>query len=83
MKKQYRRLRVCPNHSTTYNRWLRWAAVEAVYPGMKADFDIKSFYNRLKKRKGPNPAKVATARRMLTIIYRMLKENRLYIPYKR
>lgn len=50
---------------------------------MKADFDIKSFYNRLKKRKGPNPAKVATARRMLTIIYRMLKENRLYIPYKR
>jgi len=50
---------------------------------MKADFDIKSFYNRLKKRKGSNPAKVATARRMLTIIYRMLKENRLYIPYKR
>jgi len=65
------------------NRWLRWAAVEAVYPGMKADFDIKSFYHRLKKRKGPNPAKVATARRMLTIIYRVLKENRLYIPYKR
>jgi len=65
------------------NRWLRWAAVEAVYPGMKADFDIKSFYHRLKKRKGPNPAKVATARRMLTIIYRILKENRLYIPYKR
>ncbi|MCD6518242.1 MAG: hypothetical protein J7L72_12605 [Candidatus Aminicenantes bacterium] len=27
--------------------------------------------------------RVATARRMLTIIYRMLKESRLYIPYKR
>jgi transposase len=65
------------------NRWLRWAAVEAVYPGIKADFDIKCFYHRLKKRKGSNTAKVATARRMLTIIYRMLKENRLYIPYKR
>jgi len=65
------------------NRWLRWAAVEAVYPGIKADFDIKSFYHRQKKRKGSNTAKVATARRMLTIIYQMLKENRLYIPYKR
>jgi len=65
------------------NRWLRWAAVEAVYPGIKADFDIKSFYHRQKKRKGSNTAKVATARRMLTIIYRMLKENRLYIPHKK
>jgi len=37
----------------------------------------------LKKRKGPNPAKVAAARRMLTIIFRILKENRPYIPYKR
>jgi len=26
---------------------------------------------------------VATARRLLTIIYRMLKENRPYIPHKR
>jgi hypothetical protein len=63
--------------------FLRWAAVEAVYPGIKADFDIKCFYRRLKKRKGSNTAKVATARRMLTIIYRMLKKNRPYIPYKR
>jgi len=65
------------------NRWLRWAAVEAVWPALRADFDIRSFYDRLKKRKGANSAKVATARRLLTIIYRMLKENRSYIPYKR
>ena len=65
------------------NRWLRWAAVEAVWPSLKADFDMRCFYNKLKKRKGPNPAKVAAARRMLTIIFRMLKENRPYIPYKR
>jgi len=37
---------------------------------------MRCFYNKLKKRKGPNPAKVAAARRMLTIIFRMLKENR-------
>jgi len=65
------------------NRWLRWAAVEAVRPALRADFDIRCFYDRLKKRKGANSAKVATARRLLTIIYRMLKENRPYIPHKR
>jgi len=65
------------------NRSLRWAAVEAVWPAMRADFSIRCFYDRLKKRKGANSAKVATARRLLTIIYRMLKENRPYIPYKR
>ncbi len=64
------------------NRWLRWAAVEAVWPGICADFDLRCFYDRLKKRKGANPAKVATARRLLIIIYRTLKEGRDYIPYK-
>lgn len=65
------------------NRWLRWAAVEAVWPAVRADFDLRIYYERMKKRKGGNSAKVATARRILTIIYRMLKENRPYIPYKR
>jgi transposase len=65
------------------NRWLRWAAVEAVWPGIRADFDLRLFYERLKKRKGANSAKVATARRLLTIIFKMLKENRSYIPHKR
>ena len=62
------------------NRWLRWAAV---WPGVRADFDLRCYYERLKRRKGANSAKVATARRLLTIIFRMLKEGRAYIPYKR
>jgi transposase len=65
------------------NRWLRWAAVEAVWPAIRADYDLRLHYERRKKRKGANMAKVATARRLLTIIYRMLKENRAYIPYKK
>ncbi len=65
------------------NRWLRWAAVEAVWPAIRADYDLRLYYERRKKRKGANMAKVATARRLLTIIYRMLKENRAYTPYKR
>ena len=62
--------------------WLRWAAVEAVYPAIKKDLGLRVLYNRLAKRKGPNVAKVAVARRLLTIIYRMLSEKRDYIPDK-
>jgi transposase len=43
------------------NKWLRWAAVEAVWPAVKSDFDIRLYYQRRKKRKGANSAKVATS----------------------
>jgi len=65
------------------NKWLRWAVVEAVWPAMRADFDVRVFYLKYAKRKGANPAKIAVARRLLTIIYRVLTEKRTYIPYKR
>lgn len=65
------------------NKWLRWAAVEAVWPAIRADNDLKVFYDKRARRRDANSAKVATARRLLTIIYRVLKENREYIPYKR
>jgi transposase len=62
------------------NAWLRWAVVEAVYPAIKKDLELRVLYSRLAKRKGPNVAKVAVARRLLTIIYRVLTEKREYIP---
>jgi transposase len=65
------------------NKWLRWAAVEAVWPAVKSDFDLRLFFKKHAKRKNINAAKVATARRLLTIIYRILKEGRCYVPYKR
>jgi transposase len=65
------------------NKWLRWAAVEAVWPAIRSDFDLKLFYQRRVRRKSANSAKMATAKRLLTIIYRVLKERREYIPYKR
>jgi len=65
------------------NRWLRWAAVEAVWPAVRADFDLRCFYERLSRAKGANKAKVATARRLLTIIFKVWKEQRNYIPYRR
>ena len=49
----------------------------------KKDFDLRLFYTRHARRKDANIAKVATARRLLTIIYKILKERRCYEPYKR
>jgi transposase len=60
--------------------WLRWAVLEAVYPAIKRDLGLRSLYSRLARRKGPNVAKVAVARRLLTIIYHLLTEKRDYIP---
>jgi transposase len=60
--------------------WLRWAALEAVYPAIKTDLMLRTLYNRLARRKGPNVAKIAVARRLLTIIYRILTEKRDYFP---
>lgn len=65
------------------NKWLRWAVIEAVYPAIRKDHDLLVFYKRIARRKGANIAKVATAKRLLTIIYKILKEKRCYIPYKR
>lgn len=52
----------------------------AVWPAIRADFDLRCFYERLARRKGANKAKVSTARRLLTVIYKVWKEQRNYIP---
>ena len=62
----------------TGNKRLRWAFVEAVGPAIKSDADLFDHYQRLKIRKGANAARVATARRLLTIVYRVLRQERLY-----
>lgn len=60
--------------------WLRWAVVEAVTPAIKKDLALRALYQRLARRKGANVAKIAVARRLLTIVYRLLSERRNYIP---
>jgi len=60
------------------NKYLRWAMVEAVWPAIQQDVQLNAYYHRVAGRKGPNQAKVATARRILTIVYKVLKEDREY-----
>lgn len=64
----------------TGSKWLRWAAVEAVQLAIRNNPDFYAYYQRTKARKGNNAAKVATARRLLTVVYRILKHGR---PFER
>jgi transposase len=62
------------------NKWIRWACIEAVYPATRQDPALAALYRRLKVAKGANVAKVAVAKRLLTIAYRVLREGRPYRP---
>jgi transposase len=60
------------------NKYLRWALVEAVWPAIRTDRAMRGYFERIRAQKGPNPAKVATARRLATIVYRVLSQRRPY-----
>ena len=60
------------------NKYLRWALVEAIWPAVRSDPEFRDYYQRIRVKKGPNPAKIATARRLATIIYRVLGQERPY-----
>ena len=61
------------------NKWLRWAFVEAVAPAIVTDPQLRAQYEHLKFR-GTNKARVAIARKLLTIAYQILRDQR---PYER
>ena len=61
------------------NKWLRWALVEAVQPAVAADPQLRARYEHLKFR-GTNKARVAIARKLLTIAFQILRDQR---PYER
>lgn len=60
------------------NKWLRWAFVEAVTPAVASNPELKAEYERIKAKKGTNKARVAVARKILTIAYHVLNEKRTY-----
>jgi transposase len=62
------------------SRWLRWILVEASTHAANGDANIQKLYRRVSRRRGRSTARVAVARKILTIIYAMLKRNE---PFKR
>lgn len=61
---------------------LRWILLEVVIHFVKEDEKRREKFERIKKRKGFNAAKVVLARDMLKIIYKVLKEKRPYYSNK-
>jgi transposase len=61
------------------NKFLRWALTEATQTSIRCSEYFRYHYSRIRSRKSANSATIAVARRMLEIIYVMLKEGREYI----
>jgi transposase len=74
--------------STQYNgritklgsKWLRWILGQCAHACVKSrkSHKLKRFYNRIKKRKGEQKAIVATARKMLVVIWHLIYKNAYY-----
>ncbi len=59
------------------NRWLRWAMIEAAQQASRKDPWLSEVYERIAT-KGKKKARVAVARKLLEIVYRIWKEKRPY-----
>lgn len=62
------------------NAHLRWILTQCVHAGIKSrrSHKLKSFYLRIERKRGKQKAIVATARKMLTIIWYLLNKNEYY-----
>lgn len=61
------------------NKFIRWALTEAAQIAIRHSGYFSYYYNKVKPKSGANSATVSVARRMLEIIYVLLKEKREYI----
>jgi len=60
--------------------WLRWALTQAVYAHLRHETNLTRFYRRLAAKKPSQVAVMATARKMLKVIYWMLRNGEPFHP---
>lgn len=62
----------------TGSRWLRWTMIEIAHRQIicKKNPGFGWYYLKVRQRKGSGSAAVATARKLLAVIFRLLKDNR-------
>jgi len=60
------------------NRWLRWAYVETAWIAQHSSPYCRTYFERIKRRKGANSANTALARRLCEITWHCLTHNRPY-----
>lgn len=58
--------------------WLRWALIEAAHGAVRSSAYFRSYHDKLARRRGDKRAIVGVARRMVEIIYAMLRDNKTY-----
>jgi transposase len=58
--------------------WLRWILVQCALAAIRYDVHLRTFYDRIRNRRGHATAIVATAKELLVIIWYMLTRNELY-----
>jgi hypothetical protein len=55
-----------------------WVAADR--PAQRRDRWLRDWYKRIRQRRGVKVARVAVMRRLATILWRMLREKRPYVP---
>ena len=65
------------------NKLLRWAFVEAVIPAISNDEYLRWEYDKLRERMNYNKAKTAMARKLSSIAFKCLKEQRNYKKFNK
>ncbi len=63
------------------NKWLRWILIQCVHIHIKYDTHLTRFYKRIARRRGKKIAVVATASKMLRVIYQMLINKEEFKPF--
>ena len=59
---------------------MRWALVQAVHIHIRCETNLTQFYRRLAETKPGQVAVMATARKMLKVVYWMLRNDEPYHP---
>ncbi len=62
------------------NMHLRTAFLESTFAAIRKDPGLKEYYQSVKNRSGSSDAVIATARKLATAVYFVLKEKRAYRP---
>lgn len=62
------------------NPYVRWSLVQVAHRLARTDKEYQRFVGRISYRGGKKKAIVALTRKLATIIFRVLKDNRLYLP---
>lgn len=60
------------------NRYLKFAFIEAAWCAVRYSPYFQAYFNRMVRKKGPQKAIVCLAKKLCIIVYKVLKEKRLY-----